>query len=376
MVDLKIKLEKNSALLLFIILIGFLIRVWNLPNKAFGVDEELTLKVTNSVSEAIAFSNSDFYPPLSHALFVPLLASFGVVGTRIFLAILSSFAVLLFYFFSKKFFEEEEALLSTMLFAIMPLNVFYSAHLRQYPVLIFLNLLAAYCFISLLQKFSWKHILLFSFACILMGYIHYTSWLYVLAFGILIVIFFRKRTQFKIFLGAIATILACLALLLPLALSQYSHFTQTHYYKEKNAFNLSSYLYIFYKLAVGINISSALSFCPLLLFAAVLVLLFLAIGFWLFLHEKEPKARVLSIYFLLSLALFFFASLKAPMLASFRYLSPTMPVFVLFLSKGLFSIGSKKSAIANIIIALFWLIAICYYYSVFTQPDWNKFIGL
>ena len=368
--------RKAHSILFLIVLLAFSLDACGLWNRELGVDEGLTINVTKSFSSAIDFSNSDFYPPLSYTFMVPFFALLGVFGTRVLFAFIGVLSVALFYFLARGFFGEGKALASTLLFALNPLTVFYSVHLRQYTPLLFLLLLALYSFIALQRRFSWKALAGMLVPCVLMGYIHYASWVYVLALALSAVFFYREKKRFKNIALGLALAFLALALLVPLALSQFSEFTGSQYYPKETLFDPFIYPYAFYKFAVGVNISSALEFFPPLLLAAPLVLSFAAIGLHGFFRSSKPNSRFLLFFFFFSVFLLFLVSLKVPMLFSFRYLFPMMPLFSLFLSKGLFSANGKKAVVSAAAIIALWLAAIFYYCSVVSQPGWNALVGL
>ncbi|MEM0360074.1 MAG: glycosyltransferase family 39 protein [Candidatus Diapherotrites archaeon] len=366
--------DKKTIFLIVILLLAFCIRVFNLSYRQAGVDEELTIRVTKSFEEAIAFSNSDFYPPLSYVLMVPVVSLLGGFWARFFFALVGTLAVFLFYFLAKAFFSEQEALLSTLLFAFNPLNVFYSVNLRHYVFLLLLSLLAMLAMISLLKKFSMKSLALFCASLVLMGYINYVCWAYAIAALVFFLFFLKDKKFFKECVGGMALVLLCLAFLLPLAISQFNNFSKSHYFAQP--FNPLIYPYAFYKLAVGVNISSALNFFPPLLFVVPIVLVLFVYGAILFWRQKNEVGRFIFFFFIVSATLLALGSIKSPMLFSFRYLFPLMPAFIIFLSKGIFSFENFKALSLTAFIILLWLIAIFYYFLVSSLADWNAFIGL
>ncbi|MFH1234465.1 MAG: glycosyltransferase family 39 protein [Candidatus Diapherotrites archaeon] len=367
--------EKKLLFLALILLLAFSLRVFNLADRQPGVDEELTIRVTKSFGDALLFSNSDFYPPLSYIFMVPIISFFGAFGARIVFALAGVLAVFLFYLLAKNFFPEREALLSTLLFALNPLNVFYSVNLRQYIFLLVLCLAAMIAIISLLKKFSWKPLAALCISLVLMGFINYVCWAYAVAAALFALIFLRKKDYFKKCAAGISLVFLLFALLLPLALSQFGNFSKSQYYAG-SAFNPAIYPYALYKFVVGVNISSAIDFFPPLLLAVPLVLGLASYGLFLFWKEKSDSSKFIAFFFIVSAAILALGSLKAPMLFSFRYLFPLMPAFILFLSKGIFALKGKKAMLAAAAVLLFWLMAVAYYYSVSSMPDWNALIGL
>jgi len=367
--------EDKAKFLVLILIMAFTLRSFGLWDRALGVDEGVTLAYGYSFEEAIGFSNSDFYPPLSYALFVPFLVLFGELGTRIVFAFLGTFAVYVFFLLAKKFFPEKEALLAAALFALNPFNVFYSVQLRQYLPLLVLFLLSFYFLLEFLKNNSWKNLAKFTVPAALMMYVHYIALFYIFPLGIFALWTQWKKRKLKKIGVAIIFLFVVFISLVPLALTQYSEFTGTNYSSENSSLDLTNLPYAFYKLSVGVNISSALEFFPLLILAAPLVLGLALFGLWL--AFKEKKKWVCPLFsFIAIILLFVTAAFKAPFLLSYRYLYVGIPLFLLFVSNGLFYFKENKRLAIFAVLLFFWLLAIAYYYLVSPLPDWNALLGL
>ncbi len=367
--------DKKIQLLLLILLLAFSLRVFGVWDRALGVDEGITLAHGYSFGEAIAFSNSDFYPPLSYALFVPFLVLFGEFGTRIVFALIGTLAVYLFFLIAKNYFPKKEALLATALFALNPFNVFYSVQLRQYLPLLLLFMLSLYFLLEFLKKNSWENLAGFAVPAAMMMCVHYIALFYVFPLWLFGLWRQSQKKEMKKFAFASIFLLVVFLSLLPLALSQYSHFTETSYSSENSPFNPESVPYAFYKLSAGVNISSALAFFPPLILAAPLVLCLAFLGIWLAFKEKKEWIFPLFAFFGIVL-LFLLAAVKAPVLFGYRYLYAVMPLLVLFAAKGLFYFKANKRIAIFALLSILWLSAIVYYYLVSPLPEWNALLGL
>jgi len=367
--------DDKLKFLILILVMAFALRSFGLWDRQLGVDEGVTLAYGYSFEEAIGFSNSDFYPPLSYALFVPFLSVFGELGTRIIFALLGTLAVYLFFLIAKNYFPKKEALIATALFALNPFNVFYSIQLRQYLPLLLLFQLSLYFLIKFQKKGSWNNLTGFAVSGVLLMFVHYIGIFYVFAIGLFGFWLQWKKKDLKKFSVALVILFIAFLSLVPLALTQYSEFTGTNYAGENASFNPASIPYAFYKLSAGVNISSALAFFPPLILAAPLMLCLALLGVWL--AFKEKKEWVFPLFaFTGIIALFLLAAVKAPMLFGYRYLFPVLPLLVLFTAKGLFHFKGNKRTAIFFLLSLLWLSAIFYYYLVSPQPDWNALIGL
>lgn len=124
---------KFSVIFIVILLIlAFSVRISGIEERALGVDEDWTIRISQSYKEAMDFSNSSYYPPLFFLLLVPSLSFFGVMGTRVVFALISTLSIGVFYLIALKFFSTKKAFIASMLFAFNPLCIFYSVHLRHY----------------------------------------------------------------------------------------------------------------------------------------------------------------------------------------------------------------------------------------------------
>jgi len=341
-----------------------------------GVDEDWTIKISQGYGTAWDFSSSNYYPPLFFFSLVPLIGSFGVLGSRIAFALLATLSILLFYSLARQYFNEKKALVATTLFSFNPLFVFYSVQLRHYLPLMFLFLVLFCLFERLMEKFSRRDSLLFSAAGTVMVYLHYLSWVYIAAFFMFAVVFLRKKKEFKKYVAMFLIPVILFLPIVPLMLSQVSQYSESKYFSGGVSFDALNYPYTFYKFAAGVNISSATEFLPLLVPFVAIVLFIALLGFYCFSREKSARGQLAVFVFGCSLVFFFIGSLKSSILFGYRYLFPLMPLFSLFLAGGIFWFKGWKRLALIVLILSGWIAALSYYYSVSQLPDWNFFIGL
>ena len=368
---------KTSILFLIILLIlTFSVRVFYIGERALGVDEGWTIEIAQSYGAAWDFSASNYYPPLSFFPLVPLLGFCGVLGTRIAFALLATLSVWVFYLLALRYFSWREALVASTLFAFNPLFVFYSVHLRHYMPLMFLFLVLFYLFLRLVERFSFGRAALFSVVCSVMVYFHYISWVYIAGFFLYVLVFLRKRTDFWKYAGMFLVPVVLFLPIVPLAFSQFLHYSESAYFSSGVSFGVLGYFYAFYKFAVGVNISGVPAFIPLLFPFVAGLLLVALLGFYRFARDKKDAGLIAVFVFGCSLALFFIGSLKSSMLFGSRYLFPLMPLFSLFLAGGVFRFkGFARWLLVGLVLAG-WLMAIVYFWQVSCLGDWNVFVGL
>src|SRR3990167_3456876 len=145
-------------MILFIILIGFLLRLVNL-DQSLWLDEAININFVKSLSfkELILnYSLSDLPPPLFHVLLKSWISLFGSseIAIRFPSIIFGVGTVFITYLIGKKLFETKTALIASTLIATAPLHIYYSQEARMYMMAAFLASLSCYFFITILEKDS------------------------------------------------------------------------------------------------------------------------------------------------------------------------------------------------------------------------------
>lgn len=144
------------AILIFIILVGFFLRVINL-DQSLWLDEAIsTLAVKeNSLNNLVTqFLLGDFHPPFYYIILWLWTRIFGFseVAVRSPSVIFGILSIFITYFIGKKLFDQKVALIAALLMAVSPLLIYYSQEARMYSLNIFVVLCSMYFFVNLVQE--------------------------------------------------------------------------------------------------------------------------------------------------------------------------------------------------------------------------------
>lgn len=147
-------LINNKLIPVFITALGGLIRFYNIDVRSLWLDEAITVNLAQSGIKDIILNRAStgIHPPLYFIFIRTWILVFGdsEVALRSFSAIFSTLSIPLIYMLTSKVFDSVTAIISALLFAFSPFQLYYSQEARMYPLLTFFLVLSLY----LLYKWS------------------------------------------------------------------------------------------------------------------------------------------------------------------------------------------------------------------------------
>jgi mannosyltransferase len=176
-------------LIIFLTIIGALLRLFHISNDSFWLDEAMTAIFTN-----LSFIDywtylvrlGDVHPPLFYLLEkIPLFFGHAEIHYRIFPAIFGILTIPVFYMVGEKLFNRDVGLIMAILLTFSKFHIFYSQDARMYTMLLFLISIAFYFYIEAINDdrllswlsfgiFSsfaiWTHFLAILIISVLLGY--------------------------------------------------------------------------------------------------------------------------------------------------------------------------------------------------------------
>jgi len=193
-----VKIKKDSLFALFIIIIGFCLRIYQLGNDGLSNDE---------ASQAITALQPTIRSMIGsirlHAMPTPLdffvTRMFSNLGTTEFIlrlpaAIWGTLTLTLYFIFIKRYYETKVALFAVWLLTISPLLIQYSQELRFYSSLIFFYALSNLCLFRAVSLSSTPAWLVYGFVTAIGTYFH--PYVLLSAFnGFLYLTFFRETSS-------------------------------------------------------------------------------------------------------------------------------------------------------------------------------------
>jgi 4-amino-4-deoxy-L-arabinose transferase-like glycosyltransferase len=333
--------------LLLILLIGFAARIYDLDRQSMWSDEGLSyyragLPPAEILQNTITIDGTvtrDTNPPL-YFLLLNLWRRFGgesVSSLRLAGALASWLAVPLMFVLGTTAYDEKVGLTAALLMAISPFDVWQSQVLRNYGLLVTLNLFAVYGLVRFAlaseDKGNWRWLALWGAASLLGIYTHYFGFL-IFAFGLLVltVVFFQRYQGYRRLgrsrlLGGLGLVFLLVGPATLLALDRFRQGQQFDFFPVP----LGTVIHHAAS-AFGVGVSPSLTFpWTMLLPAIILFLAGLAIGL-----SWRPKATlIIAGYQIIPLGLLLLLSLINPLYNGVRHLLIGLPPFLLLVATGI-----------------------------------------
>lgn len=376
---------KTKLLLFLILVLALSLRLPHLIDKEQGTDEDLSIEDAQLIKNSKAFMY--LYTPIPyevnppfffHLLTLGLMLYDSIITLKIIMVILGMLGIVAFFFLAKKLFNEKIALFSTFLYAINPMHLIYSQHIRSYILVFFLYALSLFFLYRFLFKKDSKSLFYLGILYVLSAYTHYHTMLF-MAGGFVTVVafwFFNREIKLKqyILFGLIIFLLAIPALLI--LRKQFLFFSSIGGTNVWPPLTPMLALYPFWKYSVMADVSTVLDKFPyLFVMFPVLVGVSFYSAYRLFKTSKE-KFIFLMTNISVPFIIYTIAGFIWPIF-SFRYITYLLLPSVLLYSYGLYSIKNKLlKSLLLLFLLIGWLIIIFYYYSITKMYVWPDYIAI
>ena len=320
----------------FIAILGGFTRFYNIGLRSLWLDEAITVNLAWSGIRDIILNRAStgIHPPLYFILIRMWILIFGdsEVALRSFSAIFSVISIPFIYAFTKSIFDPATAVISSLLFALSPFQLYYSQEARMYPLLTFFFILSLY----LLNRWtcgefrSEKRILaILSTVNVLSLYTHIYSIFYILSQNIFVFLTkFRERETLKRWIICQLIVAICF---LPWVYVIVKNRTP-EVYQGKQTLSLTVIKNSFLEVNLG-YVRSIFARGNLLDYIFFFFLILLIIG--LFPPYRDKKGFLLTcLYIFLPFLLLIVASLEKSFFSA-RYLSPFIIGYFILLARGI-----------------------------------------
>ncbi len=173
-----LKYIEENYLLLLILLLGAVLRIYDLSGESIWVDEVVTSQVAElKISEIIAWmiSQNDNNPPLYYMLMHFWVSLFGhsEFSLRLPSAIVGTGSILVLYAVGRLVFNKTTALIASLILAVSVFHIEYSQEARSYSLLAFLTLCSFYFFLKTLSGSNPLYIIGYVITSVLLMYSHF-----------------------------------------------------------------------------------------------------------------------------------------------------------------------------------------------------------
>jgi uncharacterized membrane protein len=358
--------------LTIIVIIGAILRFKGLLLNSYWVDELYSISFsTPSYSLEKVFEETtviDVHPPLYQTLLWIWFKLFGYtefVG-RSLSAIFGVLGVIAIYFLGKELFNKYVGLYASLIASMNDFLIHYSQETRSYTLLFLLTIISYLYFIRTINDPRKSNIILYWITTILMLYTHYITF-FIVGTQVFVFVFYilkfpakRKKLIVVAFLTALVYILSLLPILeyIPLDREEDMFF----FIPEPSKIFFIKYIYYYFKCNV---------LFILFILAALMSLVYMVNRK---IPAQEKNALILLLIWITAgfLLPYLESVLSTPML-HIRYTIYIVPAVILFVSYGIWRIGSWKREIFLSLVVFFSLYHLFNnYYSTIYKDYWRE----
>ena len=181
-----LKFIGDNYLLLLILILGAVLRIYNLSFESIWLDEAYTIEISKQDPLGIIkqiFIDNENHPPLYYSIVHYWMMAFGdsEFSVRFPSVIFGVLSIAAIYKVARLLFDKNTALLSALILATSAFLIKYSQDARSYSLMVLLTLLSFYFFLKLLEHKSFRNSALYLATSLLLLYTHYYSLLLILS---------------------------------------------------------------------------------------------------------------------------------------------------------------------------------------------------
>jgi mannosyltransferase len=202
-----IKYIEENYLIFLIVLLGAILRIYNLSGESVWLDEAVTSQVSElGIWELVQWmiNENDNNPPLYYMLMHFWVSVFGdsEFSLRLPSVIIGTGSVLMIYLMGKLVFNRTTALIAALILAVSVFHIEYSQEARSYSLLAFLTLCSFYFFFRTLSGSKALYAVAYVLSSVLLMYSHFYGVFILVAQNIFCLTrYFLNRDVFKLSLG-------------------------------------------------------------------------------------------------------------------------------------------------------------------------------
>ncbi|MGI9165709.1 MAG: glycosyltransferase family 39 protein [Pyrinomonadaceae bacterium] len=197
----RVLFRKDVILGMAVVLIAAVVRIIGLRLDSLWFDEAFSVCIARlGLSEIISLAATDVHPPLYYLLLHSWTRLFGETesAVRMLSVVFSVLTVLVIYHLALTLFDRHTAILTALLTAFSPLQVFYAQETRMYAQLTFLSTISMYLFLRWLKDGQRLSAVLYVISTALLLYTHlYAVFVVMAQFLYFASLFFLAREKFQ-----------------------------------------------------------------------------------------------------------------------------------------------------------------------------------
>ncbi|MDQ3193992.1 MAG: glycosyltransferase family 39 protein, partial [Bacteroidota bacterium] len=155
---------KTKVTIFLIVIFAAILRIYNIEQKNLWFDEVFSWKISQgSIKEIVSETSGDIHPPLFYIALKLWTVFFtdGIFSMRMLSVILSLLSIYFIYKLSRLCLKNDVQIIAVLLlFALSPLNIYYSQEVRMLNMNLFLCLGSVYYFLKLSKHYDLEYGLL------------------------------------------------------------------------------------------------------------------------------------------------------------------------------------------------------------------------
>lgn len=353
------KLKVTNKYLLIIILGGLFLRFYNLGVSGTGVftfDESAQFLIAtqdlNNLINSVVYN--DFAPPLYHFL-LNLWTNLGKTEliARSFSAIAGVLSIPFIYLIGRELYNEKVGLISALLLACSPFNVWASQIARHYSLFVLITLCSVYFFIRILKNRDASKKIWFGFviSTLMLIYTHYYAFLIVITENLLAILFIRNNNNF--IKNWILSQISLVILYIPWLSYLFTSFVLIQEYKNPNiiphVFSIIDIPLIFEYFSIGIlHTFNSWKFDPIILILAILIYSVFFVKGLIELRNNQYNGMIILSFLLIPFILSFMAGYKIGF-PSPRHLINVSFAFYIIISLALSKIKDRRILVSILV---------------------------
>jgi uncharacterized membrane protein len=366
-----------------IVLLGFLLRFFDLGKESLWLDEAVTYYNTNatSIGDVLTAAYNDRSPPLHFiALWGVRLLGSSEFWLRFPSACAGILTIIVIFFLAREIADEKAGLISALLLAVSPFAIYYSQEARFYAFAVFFVTVAYYAFFKACKSRQWYDWALFGLACAAAFYSHFYTGFAIITLFIGYFIIRIKEFDFSKWSGKIGSIkdiipndfnlfifggTVAFILVIPIIGS----FLHQNQYFSTRTFNWGLSFW-----SIPFATFSAFSFSNEIV--AVLFIILMIAGLWMTWRLNKYSAITLGFCLFVPVIISMYLSSSIPF--NVRYHMYLITIFLVIVGIGIgrlveFLNKDKGVYAALVLIILISVVPLSAYYSNLHKEDWRGF---
>lgn len=378
----------NTKIIFFIIiLLSAAFRLYGIEDKNLWFDEVYSWKLSqNNVTEIIAATSGDIHPPFYYIVLKYWNSFFSdsVISMRALSSLIGLLSLAFIYKLSEKFLSSNlQVIFVLLLYAVSPLNIFYSQEVRMLNLNLFLCLGSVYYYFLFIEKEDLRTGALYIIFSILAIYTHYFALLII--FTQLLIVFsdyFFKGRDRKHLIKYLKYFTVIFIAYIPWIQVFINQISKGQPWRTEQTFRQVGTNLLDYFKEIFLSTYYIFESSTLMLFASILsifIFLFLVFSVIKILNERsffKKKENLIILFFIIPLFIALMISFRQSILLS-RYLSILLPY--LFISLVFLLFKQFKLKVAVILCILLLLVSLygtyINYNNRFKNNDYRKIIS-